>query len=398
MTTFEYTNYFTDKQQFNIDFVEYVKNNNKTIPIECILNNFSHFLYKLSFSHGKKGIIYCLYNEMFDRYGENVYKIGETACIESRINAYTSCYATPPIVVYASPVFANSSLAEQLLFHFLSEFRIFSDREFFKCDFDVITPFINNISDMFTNKQEIFVLDKRVTKFKYKLMSIINGHNITRSPKIRSPKIHIQKKKKSLLVSSLEGISNATELNITDTHSISFLLHHKFNVLKSLFSTYVNRGTLIKNTDKFSQILHFKFLTNNLSNNILEFLFHPLVAVFQPTVYSQKNVILDLLTRFSFDFTKKYITLSKESMNSIITNCINNNPVFIDSQMYAQIFKNKKKKYKICDDKCSHVIFVNLVNSIFKNFGFHVSRYRKSVNKKKKIIKVTSYTLECLFF
>lgn len=100
----------------------------------------------------KKGYLYCLHNEMFNFYGKNVYKLGETADIEKMLPAYLTPYFTPPTIKYSSNQLDNSQLAEKILFYELKEHRMANNREFFKCELSKIKSTIDKISDLFKKK------------------------------------------------------------------------------------------------------------------------------------------------------------------------------------------------------------------------------------------------------
>jgi hypothetical protein len=84
------------------------------------------------------GYIYCLYNPMFNYYGNNVYKLGQTANIKTRLNSYVTSYIDKPEYLLVSKLLINKKLAEDLLFVELDNYRICSNREFFKCDINII--------------------------------------------------------------------------------------------------------------------------------------------------------------------------------------------------------------------------------------------------------------------
>ncbi len=100
----------------------------------------------------KKGYLYCLYNEMFNYYGDNVYKLGETANIEKRLPSYTTPYLVPPVIKHTSDLLDDSQLAEKILFFELRECRVADNREFFRCELSKIKNVIDYISDLFSRK------------------------------------------------------------------------------------------------------------------------------------------------------------------------------------------------------------------------------------------------------
>ena len=74
------------------------------------------------------GKLYCLYNKVFDYYGQNVYKIGMAKNVENRLNGYTTSYIDKSVILHKSNILKNVSLAEKILFDKLYSFRISDTR------------------------------------------------------------------------------------------------------------------------------------------------------------------------------------------------------------------------------------------------------------------------------
>ena len=64
----------------------------------------------------KEGYIYIMYNEMFNYYGDDVYKIGKAKDIGKRMHGYTTSYIKPVEIKYASIKCSDCSLIEFLTF------------------------------------------------------------------------------------------------------------------------------------------------------------------------------------------------------------------------------------------------------------------------------------------
>ena len=86
----------------------------------------------------KPGYIYVISNPIYDHYGKNIYKIGETGDLQKRLNNYTTPYIDPCQLVYQSIKLPDSKLAENIVFERLSIYRIKQDREFFQCEINHI--------------------------------------------------------------------------------------------------------------------------------------------------------------------------------------------------------------------------------------------------------------------
>ena len=96
------------------------------------------------------GYIYIIYNEMYNFYGDNVYKIGKSYDIYKRISGYTTSYIKPVEIIFLSEECINYTLAEGYIFNKLNEFRLVNNREFFKAPkqtiIDIITTVINDVN------------------------------------------------------------------------------------------------------------------------------------------------------------------------------------------------------------------------------------------------------------
>jgi len=102
-----------------------------------------------------KGFLYVMWNKMFLSYGEHVYKLGRTSCLESRLNNYVTSYIDPCEYKYTSNrIFENSIQAERLLFFLLRRFRLRKNREFFKADLDLVIETVKKIEAISDEKIE----------------------------------------------------------------------------------------------------------------------------------------------------------------------------------------------------------------------------------------------------
>ena len=71
-----------------------------------------------------EGYIYILYNDVYKFYGDNVYKLGKTSNIKTRLSGYTTSYLKPSKFIFISNICNNYSLAEHIIFRILSNKRI----------------------------------------------------------------------------------------------------------------------------------------------------------------------------------------------------------------------------------------------------------------------------------
>lgn len=99
----------------------------------------------------RKGYLYCLHNEMFNFYGENVYKLGEISDLKI-LPLYPASYLTSSTIRLASCIIDDSQLGEKILFYELKEYRMAGNGDFFKCELSKIKTVIDDISNLFKNK------------------------------------------------------------------------------------------------------------------------------------------------------------------------------------------------------------------------------------------------------
>lgn len=93
-----------------------------------------------------KGYIYIIFNEMYNFYGLNVYKVGKTQDITKRTKHFTTAYIEPVEIKFLSEEVQNYTLAEQEAFKILGKSRIKPNREFFRID--NLKDVINKIETM----------------------------------------------------------------------------------------------------------------------------------------------------------------------------------------------------------------------------------------------------------
>jgi hypothetical protein len=94
----------------------------------------------------KSGHLYCLYNKMYQTYGNNIYKLGHTCNPAKRINDYMTSYIEESEYKYVSERrFENSLKAERILFFLLRRNRVKKNREFFSLQVDDIIDTIKRV-------------------------------------------------------------------------------------------------------------------------------------------------------------------------------------------------------------------------------------------------------------
>ena len=80
----------------------------------------------------ENGYIYVMYNEVFNHYGDNVFKIGKSRDVIQRMNGYITSYIKPIEFKFVSQLCFDYSKAEKEVFTKLDKYRIVKNREFFQ--------------------------------------------------------------------------------------------------------------------------------------------------------------------------------------------------------------------------------------------------------------------------
>ena len=92
-----------------------------------------------------EGSVYVFSNAMYAHYGANVYKIGYSGDAEERVHDFDTGYTESANIVYTFK-HVNARCLEQRVHKALDMFRLFPNREFFKCALPVIKAMIEYLA------------------------------------------------------------------------------------------------------------------------------------------------------------------------------------------------------------------------------------------------------------
>ncbi len=120
------------------------------------------------------GYIYCIHNEIYKFYSDDLYKCGNASDVNKRLLHYTTPYPIPSQIMLMSELFFDKNLAESLLFAFLREYIFKPNREFFKCNIEIIKAAFEKVKNFF---------EKYNTKEKAINFLILNHNYYTYFPK-----------------------------------------------------------------------------------------------------------------------------------------------------------------------------------------------------------------------
>jgi hypothetical protein len=171
-----------------------------------------------------KGQIYIIKNEMYNYYGDNIYKIGKAKDVDIRAGNYTTYYPKKCNVLYSSDIVNDYNLCEFLIFKILDKFRLSTNREFFKGDIEYFKSMINKI---------IYAINKDIINDLHRKFDIetlnnllinINKQNLNKQTNSKNKKTHICEKcnrvftKKSTYIDHINRKTSCVQKKIECEH------------------------------------------------------------------------------------------------------------------------------------------------------------------------------------
>lgn len=347
------------------------------------------------------GYIYCMYNDVFKSYGENVYKIGRAENIENRFKSYCTPYLDDSELKYKSNKTRYDKLTEKLVFNSLSSCRIKKKREFFKCDINLIIKTIDEIVK-YVNQFEFLINYYNEGVYTQKIQNYLNNvYKILMTNKSEFEKYIIYNimpdAKKNLNTKIINAdkknniIKNILSANDIDTNEYRTI----YNKLKSNEATNNDKIKLEKhllkinwNVNEITQdfmdkfygktyvLFNLRWLIDN--SKIKPFIdFGNNVSFNKMQILEKIKIIQQLLLKLGYENIndtkkiEKYIF--KENMKKVLNEC----DIFINPQKYK--LSPDFKKEKIISIKS----FLGLVNTILKEFGVKIKNVRDSNHKEK---------------
>lgn len=286
------------------------------------------------------GNIYCLHNEIFKFYGDNVYKCGNSYDVDKRLNQYTTSYPKPSKIILLSEIFIDKNLAETILFYYLKEYKMELDREFFNCDINIIQDAFTNVKDFFIkyqSKEDIinYFLSENYNNFyqskdtdKIRLLCLIKKNNLH------------EKIKEIIEIDNIDDDSTFNKIiakKLLDLNKDEFnkIYQNNYNDFGS-YSTYLDK---IKTIFWLEEILNFeRFKIDNIEIEDLVNIKHQLII----------NIDIIFLLFKNNSSKSKIIKSIKYKINSIlnsnylekfIAECYNN--------LFTNLFIINKKRIRI---------------------------------------------------
>jgi hypothetical protein len=95
--------------------------------------------------NNNEGYLYVVYNPIF---AKDVYKLGRTNNLKTRLRSYVTGYIEPSKYLYTTKMFKDCVKAERILFFLLRKYRIREQREFFELNIDRIINTIKTLENL----------------------------------------------------------------------------------------------------------------------------------------------------------------------------------------------------------------------------------------------------------
>jgi hypothetical protein len=346
------------------------------------------------------GYLYCIHNEIYNYYGDDVYKFGNSSDPDKRCSQYTTPYVKPCTIIKISNNYFDKNFAETLLFYYLREYRLVENREFFKCDKEIYEKAfieVDNFFKLHNTPQSLFNYFINNVDVPILCLNIDNTY--------RNKKKHNDKEKliENILNENIinEYLKDNKEHKILDNKYdgvISFIKYFNLEeedlyVYKSIFTNklvlehYFNFIKLLKKNNKIIQI-----------NELLEF------NNYKITISDKINIIKYIYDKHEIkylslnDFNKiKKINITEQELKIIQYNFrtrkenptnIHDFKIFLVS-MIKHIIKNLKIiDIKINMDKYKNIFYLHSWN--INNISFFLNLYnKKKGTDKNNLVKIT---------
>ena len=193
--------------------------------------------------------MYIFSNPTYTYYSENVYKIGYSKDPLHRIQALDTAYPEPTIIVYTY-YHVNARTLEKLVHKALAMFRLFSNREFFKCEVPTIQKVIESLGNNLVEETNETIIDTTQIGNEHVYETILKAED----------------------VSSQEEFQNLkTKPDLRDKEYHKLIKH----VIKRIFNNHINVSLVCMLFEKktiakkyINQYRLFKQLINEENNNI----------------------------------------------------------------------------------------------------------------------------------
>ena len=298
-------------------FVYIYNNNIKTTNqlITSLLNSYTE-------QSKDNGYLYCIHNEIYKHYGENVYKLGCAKNVRKRLNGYTTYYLEPSEIKHESNIIKCNFIAESILFSKLQQYRIKANREFFNCNLEIIKKTIDEVEQEIKDNSIINLIGKYnlninklyifnefskdiVIKYKNQFSKIL----IDDTAKIEIKKQPITNKSKYLEIFKADDITKL-QFNELSKHKLDDMtLEQKIKLEKYIMTYSYNTAKREEkygyNVPKQEEIFNIKYIKDNYANINKTITSHFLIGNCNilrnnKEWYDKKNMIIEVILGLGF--------------------------------------------------------------------------------------------------
>ena len=370
--------YFNNKIKYNI-----INTNCKKFKSKCKDTNVP-------------GYLYCLYNKVYDTYGNSVYKLGKSINVKRRLGSYSTSYLNPSELKYTSQKVKYYSYAEKLLFLKLKKYKLRSNREFFDCELAIIIKNIDETVKFINNNSKTEILNTLNKSSKYNKIDLIfdlfnnalNEYTTTKTIYILNNKI---KCKESKIVLQDKWVTDILEQEIVrNNYNITekTVINRMFQIFKKDETDYLEFLNEYKpnkyNRQKFKNLLEYiticQLQSHNNKNDFKE------VVAIDTVKYNDLDMLLRWCGINTLFFDKSITVIDKSLSNDIIKE-ININKRRLRNT-YGDIMRIREGFDKL-------KVFNLLTRFINIYFGININ---KTTNKRIKIdnkrVRVSIYTID----
>lgn len=328
--------------------------------------------------NNEEGYLYCIYNKMYDVYGDNIYKLGNMKSMR-RMNSYVTPYLDPIEIKLVSNKIVDKNMGEKILFDILNKYRCKPNREFFNCDLEIIKKAIEDVELIFKNKpieklQELYGSISREQKIN-NMISLIDD-NLGKDNENHS------NASDSDDISSDITSDDINEINDEITNLNNDLMDNQIN--NKIYSKYKNKNEELQNKLKIQltpEIIKKWYRKEYIVDNTL-------CALGKMDYGDDSNMdkkigyLKKFLNVFSFDslLDKKTVELDETLRTKMRSSGL------LIRQNYLTIMKTFEKQERANDcENFRESTFIKIANCILNEFGFKLDNIiEKKRNKQIK--------------
>ena len=322
----------------------------------------------------KEGYLYCMFNEIFKFYGDDVYKLGNTMDVKKRLLNYVTSYLNPSKIIILSKKLADKYLGEQMLFDFLKEYRIKENKEFFKCKIEKIREMIHKVEKIMDtenleelrNKYINSKINKKLCKNDLikkiennKMESIIENANI----------MPLSKTYRSMCNAPKDVVHISKNVNDNENYKLDKKINDKINKLKEGLRIELNADIINIWSDKM----------DNLDNLLYALEKKPYD---DPKIKNKIEYLNKILDTFGFKHPLDFETVI--TSNNDILDKFEKSKI-IEKNNYIDMMKIFGKRLLSKSDKYDLKKFMKICNCILNEFCVNIyqKRIRKTTDKEK---------------